>query len=370
MVLDAPALENRSPKKELNLINTPPCDNIQKILIIQTAYAGDVILTTPLIRAAKLGFPTAEIYFLAMPTTANVLENNPNLFRILLYDKRNTDSGVLGFFRLLKKLKKQQFDLVLVPHRSLRSALLALGSGAPIRIGFDKSAGSFLFTRKVHYRKDIHEVDRNLSLLEIFNIKLKDRSPEIFPDQNDFNIVKQLLKESSSELIAAAPGSVWPTKRWPKESFAQLCGQFLKDGKTVVLVGGKDDRNLCEEIAYTGESNVVNLAGLLTLRQSAELLQRCRVVVTNDSAPMHLAAAVGTPTVAIFGPTIPGFGFYPYRSNSKVVEKALSCRPCGIHGGNKCPIGTHECMVEISAAEVMKAAIEVMINESQSAKSH
>lgn len=335
---------------------------IHKILIIQTAFAGDVILTTPLVRAAKVGFPNAEVHFLTIPATANVLENNPHLTRIWLYDKRKADSGMRRFLFLTNRLKRQKFDLALVPHRSLRSALLSFASGASLRIGFDTSAGSFLFTQKVKYEKDLHEIDRNLALIDTFAIRLEDHYPEVFPDRRDVAIVDQLLAQvssRSSELVAIAPSSVWSTKCWPKESYTQLCRLFSNENNLVVLIGGLDDKKLGDEITNAAGTSVVNVAGRLTLRQSAELLRRCRVLVTNDSAPMHLAAAVGTPAVAIFGPTIPEFGFYPYRSNSRVVEKTMSCRPCGIHGGKKCPIGTHECMIGISPNEVMETATEV-----------
>jgi len=338
--------------------------NIRNILIIQTAFAGDVILATPLIRAAATEFPNAKIHFLAIPVTANVLENNPYLTRVWQYDKHNTDAGISGFIKIARKLRGEQFDLALIPHRSFRSALLSFFSGAPIRIGFDTSAGSFLLTHKIKYRKDIHEVERNLSLTEAFAIHSNLLVPEIFPDDNDRAVVENALKASGGNfygaLIAVAPGSVWPTKRWPKELYTQLCQMLSSRKNPVVLVGGPDDQGLCEEIAKAAHSSVTSLAGKLTLRQSAELLRRCRVLITNDSAPLHLASAVSTPTVAIFGPTSPEFGFYPYQTKNRVVEKTLSCRPCSIHGGKKCPIGTHECMLGISPQEVMKAVEEVM----------
>jgi heptosyltransferase-2 len=336
---------------------------IRKILIIQTAFAGDVILTTPLIRAAQNGFPNAKVHFLAIPVAANILENNPHLTHIWLYDKRNADSGLRRFLSLSGKLRRQNFDIMLVPHRSIRSALLALLSAASIRIGFDTSAGAFLFTQRIKYRQDVHEIERNLSLIKSLGIQTEDRYPEVFPDHDDIAVVNKLLTQHTnggSNLVAVAPGSVWPTKRWPKESYSQLCKQFSNQGTSVFLIGGSDDKILCDDISNKVGSKVFCVAGQLTLRQSAELLKRCSVLVTNDSAPLHMAAAVGIPTVAIFGPTIPGFGFYPYRSNSRVIEKVLSCRPCSIHGSKKCPINTHECMTEISASEVMKAAVELM----------
>jgi len=201
-------------------------------------------------------------------------------------------------------------------------------------------------------------------MLENFEIQLRHREPEVFPDSEDILKVDKILSEighnHSSDCVAIAPGSVWPTKRWPQESFVNLCKLLSEQEKIAFLIGGSDDQRLCFDIAAAVATNVFNLAGQLTWRQSAELLKRCSVVVTNDSAPTHLAAAVGTPTVAIFGPTVTGFGFYPLRLNSLVVEMNLPCRPCGIHGSKKCPIATHECMVGISVTEVMKAVDKVV----------
>jgi heptosyltransferase-2 len=166
-------------------------------------------------------------------------------------------------------------------------------------------------------------------------------------------------------IVALAPGSVWATKRWPEEYYAAL-GRLLDDhGFSVVLVGGEDDRELCTRIADTfpGRRALV-AAGKLTLLQSAELLRRCRIVVTNDSAPMHLAVAVATPVVAIYGATVPSFGFAPRGPRDRVVEReGLSCRPCGIHGGNSCPIGTFACMLEVQPGQVFSVLNEIAANE-------
>jgi heptosyltransferase-2 len=154
--------------------------------------------------------------------------------------------------------------------------------------------------------------------------------------------------------VAVAPGSVWNTKRWPADRFADLVRRLNAARLPVVLVGGKDDVPLCDEIARAaGHPAVLNVAGRLSLLQSAELIRRCRLVVSNDSAPMHLAVAMRVPVVAIFGATVPSFGFSPAGPRDVVVETGgLSCRPCGIHGGKRCPVGTFECMLAIDTARV------------------
>ena len=151
-------------------------------------------------------------------------------------------------------------------------------------------------------------------------------------------------------IVALAPGTIWNTKRWPADRFAAVCKRVASKNTAVVLLGGKEDEALCRhviEIAHV--EKVFNAAGTLTLLQSAEFIRRCKVLISNDSAPMHIAVAVGTPVVAIFGATIPEYGFAPRGPRDIVVEtNGLPCRPCSIHGGKKCPINTFECMMAIS----------------------
>lgn len=342
----------------------------KKILIIQTAFLGDVVLTLPLLSAAARLFPSAKIDFLAIPAAANVVQTHPDLHSLVVYDKRGSDRGISGLFSLIKKLRKCRYGLALVPHRSFRSAFLAFAAGIPVRVGFSASAGRRLLTHIVPYerKKSLHEAERNLGLLSLFGEKMPSLPPRVFVDENDRATVDNFLRVRkifrTDPLIALAPGSVWATKRWLPERYAELASRFTSDGKTVILIGGKDDRELCDKILLMSKKAGHNAAGMLTPRESAELIRRCRLLVTNDSAPLHLANAVKTPVVAIFGPTVSDFGFFPRGVEDRLVEiNGLTCRPCGIHGGTKCPIGTFECMKNISVPQVMKAIGEVLGEE-------
>lgn len=339
----------------------------RKILLIQTAYIGDVILTTPLARAVKEGFEGSGVHFMLIPSTANLLENNPNVDKIIVYDKRGRDQGLVGLIKMLNIIKGEGYDLALIPHRSLRSALIPFLARVPCRIGFDTSAGAMFLTKRVAYRKDLHEVERNLELLSPLGLKVRGSKPEIYPDDRDVKLVDSLLTHwgvrSGDFLVGIAPGSVWLTKRWPGERFAQLAKELRRgDSVKVVLIGGEGDRELCERISKEVGWGVLNSAGRLSLRRSAELIKRCRVLVTNDTAPMHLACAVGTRVVAIFGPTVPEFGFYPYGDGHVIIQKELPCRPCGIHGGRRCPKKHFDCMRKISVEEVYRAVTEDLYN--------
>ncbi len=327
----------------------------RSVLIVQTAFPGDVVLCTPLVRATRKSLAKGRVTFLSTPTAANLLETNPHIDELIVYDKGGREAGPGAFWRLARRLRQRRFDLALLPHRSFRTALLAWAAGIPVRVGFAKAAGALLYTHRVPYERTRHEVERDLALLEAAGGAPNGLQPEVFPAHFDQSRVDELLREVGPEepLLALAPGSVWPTKRWIARGFAKVGRMAVeKLGATVVLLGGPEDRTLTAEIAAAIGRRVVDAAGRLTFRQSAELLRRCRLLLCNDSAPLHLGVAMGTHVVAIFGPTVTDFGFGPIGQGHAVVQRELRCRPCGIHGGRSCPIGTHECMTTITATEV------------------
>jgi heptosyltransferase-2 len=331
---------------------------LENILIIQTAFLGDVILTTPLVKALKINFPDSHIDFLTIPASVNVLENNPAINKIIVFDKRGRDHGLRGLINTGKRLAATHYDLCVTPHRSLRSAYLSYACQAKMRIGFDRSAFKWVFTNIITYRRDLHEIKRNLSLLQPFNATISDYKPHVFPSEDDKNYVDQLIKDkdvnSKSRIFAIAPGSIWPTKRWPEMYFAEICSKLVRDGMQPLLIGGSGDKDIAKLITdHCPET--VSLIGELTLRQSMHLLTRCTGLLTNDSAPLHLGEAAGIPVFAIFGATVPEFGFAPLGEKSRVIEyKDLKCRPCGIHGGKKCPTKTFDCMLQLTPDQVFE----------------
>ncbi|MCH8300802.1 MAG: lipopolysaccharide heptosyltransferase II [Candidatus Marinimicrobia bacterium] len=332
----------------------PPDEQEKKrVLILQTAFLGDVVLATPMAESIKNLHPEWEVDFLTTPESGALLENNPNISRILTYDKNKSERGVKGFLSKISEIEAGAYDIALIPHRSIRSAALVRFAGIPQRVGFDKSAGYFLFTERVKYENELHEVERNLKLVESLNLSVSKVKPRLYPSSNDLKKSEKILKSSAKlknrPIIAIAPGSIWPTKRWPIDNYIELAGMLVKDGFGVVVLGGEKDKALFKKISMEG---VEVFAGTTTLLESAALLKKCEALVTNDSAPLHFAVAVDTPVVAIFGATAPKFGFYPYNSDDIVIERELPCRPCAIHGGMKCPIGTFECMLDIGAEEV------------------
>jgi len=344
-------------------------EDYKKILIIQTAFAGDVILTLPMVQVLKENYPHSEISFLCIPGVANILENNPDISEIIIYDKKKSQKGILKFRKLIKEIRDKKFDLVISPHRSLRSTMIAKYSGAVKTISFDTSSMSSKYTDRIIYKKNVHEIIRNLSLLAPLGIIRNEiNAPKLFPSEKDIEAVDKILSdfkiEPEEKFIAVAPGSVWFTKAFPDYRFANVLSILNDFHYKVVMIGGSEDSGLCSLIKVLAKNKrVYNAAGKLSYLQSAELIRRAKVLLTNDSAPMHLANAVGTNVTAIFGATIPGFGFYPIGKEDTIFETmGLKCRPCGIHGGNRCPIKTFDCMKNINDSEVALELVKKIIS--------
>jgi len=334
---------------------------VSKALIVQTAFIGDVVLTLPTASALRnAGF---EAYFLVVPRTAELPAFHPDVSGVLVYDKRERDRGVSGFLRIARAVRNGDFELALLPHRSLRSALLPIFAGVPERIGFS-GPFSALYTRSVPKNLELHKVLRNLSLLEPLGISpAPPEPPWLFPGGEHRKKARAFLSEHGLDdgpIVALAPGSIWPTKRWPPEGFREVAKELLRRGIGVVLVGGPGDVALCRRIVDGLSPSPAVAAGKMSLMESAALLELCSVLVSNDSAPVHIASAVGTPVVALFGPTVPAFGFGPYGKGHSIVELDLPCRPCSSHGGKKCPKGHFMCMKGIAAEKVLKEVLVLL----------
>ena len=316
------------------------------ILIIHTAFIGDIVLSTALVSKVKEKYPDSDIYYLTTPLGKEILKNNPKIKEIIVYDKRGKDKGFVAFISFVRKIRKLKIDVCLTPHRYLRSSILSLLSGASIRVGYDIASLSFVYNKKIKYDKTKHEVEKLLSFV--------DDSPkrfelEMYPSEKDKIKIDTILKNffQNKKIILIAPGSKWFTKRWPEEYFKTLIQNLVKrNDLLIVITGGKEEK----EIELNLDSKVLDLRGEISLLELAELTKRAILVVSNDSAPIHITSAFpNTRIVGIFGPTVKEFGFFPWSENSKVFEiNGLYCRPCAIHGGNFCPEKHFRCMREIT----------------------
>ena len=333
----------------------------KNILIIQTAFLGDVILLTPLIRAVRELYPQAEIDALVVPQSQGVLDNNPHLREVLTFDKRQKKWR--AFRQILRILSDRKYDLAISPHSSTTTALLMFLAGIPVRVGFDRWHAAHYLTHKVPHYDDRgwHKVQKNLHLLSALSGRSFNRQTELFPSLQDEAWAEQKLSVFSypqKPLIALAPGSVWNTKRWPREHYIALSKKLCAEGYNLVFIGGTDERGLCQEIIEQSGCRALNTAGEASILQSAALIGRCELMICNDSGALHIANAMQTDVFAFFGPTVPAIGYYPFRPGDVVFERRMDCRPCGAHGGKTCPLQHHECMTLITPVEVFKKVKE------------
>lgn len=332
------------------------------ILVIQTAFPGDAILTLPLIQKISEKYPNSHIDVLCIPATKSIFDASPFVDSAITFDKKQNEKGINGLLRIVKKIRLNNYDIVISPHRSARSSLISFFSGSGKRISFDKSALSFLYTKLVKYNSDWHEVKRNLSLLD----STYDEEWKILPilkvEENVKSKIDQLIKSiASKKIIAIAPGSVWETKKYPIEHYKSLVENFVDDGFHILIIGGANDHKLGEILKKVKSEHVSNYCGELNFIESYYLITKTNLLISNDSAPTHLGVAADIPVLTIFCSTIPGFGFYPYNQKSRTLSiDDLYCKPCGIHGHNKCPEGHFRCGWEVTSNEVLGVAKEML----------
>lgn len=328
----------------------------QRILLVQTAYLGDVILTTPLIRAIKQVFSQATLDVLVIPQTAGALANNSHIDQLILFDKRRQKWP--AFKDVLRILKARHYDLAISPHSSFTTGLLLKLSGIPQRVGFKRLPIRYFLTQQVTMPQADFTIEKYLALLQPFSKQSFSIQTELFPSEADKELAKRLMQklDKGKPTIAIAPGSVWPTKRWPAKYYTQLTAN-LKQPFNLVFIGSKEEQDLCQQIIDQARAKrAINLAGELSILQSAAVIANCDLMICNDSGALHLANAMQTDVFAFFGPTVRSFGFFPFRPQDRVFEIAdLYCRPCGKHGHKECPEGHFRCMLEIKPEMVLQA---------------
>lgn len=335
----------------------------RRILVFQTAYMGDVVLTTPLFDALAAQFPNAEIDIVTQPAWAPLVRHHRAVRETIGFDKRGAQRGVGALFAFARGLGDRGYDLALCPHPSLRSALALRLARIPRRVGFHDSAGAFLFTDRVRRDTMLHETARVLSLLgAIGDAPAEPATPRVYlPTDLDVDaLLTRCGLDPKGRYAGLHPGSVWATKRWLPERFVEVGRALASEFDRVLVFGGPGEKELAARVAGDIGGAAVDLAGKLSVIEMAALLSRLALYVTNDSGPMHVAASFGTPVVAVFGSTVPAQGYAPVGPRCRVVEIALSCRPCGPHGHVACPLGHFRCMTDLTSDAVVAACRDVM----------
>lgn len=319
------------------------------VLIIQTAFIGDVILATALIEKIRSAFPHAKVDFMVRKGNERLLAGNPLLNEVLIWDKKKRWSSA---FRLFRQIRRKRYDLVVNAQRFATTGFLTAFSGARKTVGFDKNPFSFLFSVSVkHVFGKEHEVDRNQKLIAGFTDTISAK-PRLYPQQEHIDRAAPYIKE---KFLTISPGSVWFTKQYPVDRWIEFLNR-VDPAYTVYILGGKDDWENGETIrTRTTHQGVVNFSGKLGLLESAWLMKHAFMNFTNDSSPLHLASAMNAPVAAVFCSTIPNFGFTPLSDRSFVIEipDKLPCRPCGFHGHKQCPQGHFKCAWDIRVEDLL-----------------
>ena len=320
---------------------------MKKILIIQTAFIGDVILATSLIETIAAAEPNAIIDFVLRKGNEGLLNANPKLRKVIIWDKSN--GKYKSLFATAKEIRTEKYDLVINLQRYASSGYLAWRAKAKFKTGFSQNPFSFSFSNKVKHQigNGKHEIQRNFELIQpYFNSSLV--GPRLYPSAKESGQVKAL--DCPADYVTMAPSSVWFTKQLPVDKWLELIEKTDPES-TVYLLGGSTDHSLLEEIkTKSNRPKVINLAGKINLLASALLMKGAKMNYVNDSGPLHLASAMNASVTAFFCSTVPEFGFGPLSENSKIIQttEKLSCRPCGLHGFKVCPQGHFKCGNNIS----------------------
>uniref|UniRef100_A0A832G7Z2 Glycosyltransferase family 9 protein n=1 Tax=Ignavibacterium album TaxID=591197 RepID=A0A832G7Z2_9BACT len=338
---------------------------MKKILYIQTAFPGDSILSLPALEKLKELNPDSLIDVLCISSTQEIFSAASYVDNVLVIDKRGKHKSFFALVSFAGELRNRKYDAIYSSHRSLRTSILVLLSEVEETYGFSNSAIKYVYKNIVRYNLNKHEVQRNFDLI---GFKYDENSWKVQPKLNYSDYVKikvtNFLKEiDENKIIALAPGSIWATKRYPKEKWQKIANYFLTRHFNVILIGGKDDEELCESILQNSTGNVFNAAGKFSIVESIKLLSHCNLLISNDSAPTHFGMCAGIKVLTIYCSTIPQFGFFPYIFGSRFLSfDDLSCKPCGIHGYQECPLNHFNCANKLHEDEVIKVA-EEMLNE-------
>lgn len=341
-----------------------------KVLMIRLGSLGDVVLTTPLPEAIKKAYPDAEVDYLVKKEYVQILEQNPYINKLIPFDSKGTNKGLNGLLLKIKELKEGGYTHILDLHSNLRSRLIAAMITGADTLRYKKQ----LIKRRLLLRgvkvDTIHTVDAYFGALSSLGINRLDEAPGIYLSEDDADFAERFLKDHQinrgETILGINPGATRPTKMWTEEGFVETGRRCVKEiGAKILIFGGPDEMELGGRIAERIGDHALSVAGKMDLKESAALIKRCRIFISNDSGPMHMATAVETPVVAIFGPTVQGFGFAPI-GNSTVVEVDLKCRPCSLHGSKTCPRGHFECMNAISADTVFEKVKEILADKKMS----
>ncbi len=336
----------------------------RKILVLRLSSIGDIVLTTPVLRALRRRFPRARIDYLVKARYAQLLSENPHLDRVLCFPDT---AGLPELWDTLRRLRRERYDLLVDLHKNWRTAMLRMGTGAAERLAYRKYAlrrAFYVLSKKPSFGLP-GAVDRYFEAVVGLGVEDDGRGLELHVGSSTQRLTEAKLHRlgwSGTRAIALVPGAGYFTKRWPAERYAQLADRLAtRFGCQIFVLGDQEDRLPAALIAGRLDGDaVVDLSSHLSLAESAAALRCCDLVVANDTGLMHMAAALGKKLVAIFGSTTEGLGFFPRGEKVRVIQAELACRPCSHLGRKRCPKGHFRCMREISVDQVFSAAAQLL----------
>ncbi len=338
-----------------------------RILLIRFSSLGDLVLLTALVEGIGEAFPGHELHLATKEQYRELFASNRRIAKIHTLPER---AGFGDLMRLRRKLASGKYDIIIDAHNVIRSNVLfrTLGARRKVQLGKDQIRKlSLIRTGKDLYTETRSIKDRYLGLLSELDAVIPHVSTHLDPPPAAEAVADALFNESGLSgrtVVAIAPGARWETKRWPAEKFADVTGAIHNLKNAVLVIGDDSETEICRNVAYTDDS--VNACGKLSLMETAAALRRASVLITNDSAPLHIAEAVGTPVVALFGPTVRQFGYFPLLGRSVVLEKELDCRPCSRNGAKPCHIESRKCLDLITCDEVLGAVKQVLESSGES----
>jgi heptosyltransferase-2 len=324
---------------------------MRRILVIQTAFIGDVVLATAMLENLHAAYPSAKLDILVRGGAQELFIDHPYIHAVHVWDKKKNKYQHL--FQIIKIIRRIKYDVVINVQRYLATGIITVLSGATKTIGFNKNPLGFLFSETVKHSfgAAAHETSRNHSLLASLTTAPVAK-PALYPSAANLAAVQ---KWQGAPYICMSPGSVWETKKMPAQNWIQLINA-VPANYTIYLMGAPNEKDLCEEIlSGSSRGDVFNIAGQLNLLEAAALIKGAQLNYVNDSAPMHLASATNAPVAAIYCSTIPAFGYGPLSSTQFIVEtlEPLPCKPCGLHGKTACPLGHFKCGHTITTAQLL-----------------
>ena len=323
----------------------------RRVLVVQTAFLGDTVFTSALVQSLSRKWPQAEIDLCVAPRGKDVGRAIPGATFVLVYDKRGADSGLAGLRRIAARVATRQYDLAVLPHRSLRTALLARLAGVPERVGFARAAGALLYTTRVVTSERVF-LKQEGDLARALGAEPAEMVLE--PRREWMGAAEAALGPAAHEQLAAiCLGSEWETKVWPASRVAALARLLTAQGLRPVLLGGPRERAMARDVNCGSIDTTGNPIG-----EALAILKMSAIAVGGDTGLVHAARAMGVPTVAIFGPTTPLVHLFGPRQ--KAVSLGLPCSPCSVHGSRRCPLGHHRCLRDLDADRVAQACRDVL----------